>query len=76
MVNRSATTPKAASLSIVIDIDRECPEPGAFARQRAEAVGSERDAREQVAEHRADAEPEEQRRDDARRRQEQQGLLV
>ena len=58
------------------DLDRECAEPGRSLAQRTEPVGSERDAGEQVAEHRADAQAEEQRRDDPRRRQEEQRLLV
>ena len=56
--------------------DGEGAEPRRLAGERAEAVGPERHAREQVAEHRADAQAEEQRRDDARRHQEQQRLLV
>ena len=59
-----------------VDIDRKRVEPGRFQIDRAEAVGSKRDAGEQVAQHRADAQPKEQRRDHARRHQEQQRLLV
>ena len=59
-----------------LDIDRKRAEPGRFPGDRAEAVRSERDAREQVTEHRTDAQPKEQRRDHARRHQEQQRLLV
>ena len=59
-----------------LDIDRKRAEPGRFPGDRAETVGSERDAREQVTQDRTDAQPEEQRRDHARRHQEQQRLLV
>ena len=59
-----------------LDIDREPAEPRRPEADRAEPIGSERDAREQIAQHRAHAQPEEQRRDDARRHEEQQRLLV
>ena len=59
-----------------LDIDRECAQPGRLLAEPAEAVRSERDARQQISEHRTDAEAEEEGRDDARRRQEKQRLLV
>ena len=59
-----------------LDIDRKRAQPRRLLRDRAEAIGSKRDAGEQVAQHRTDAQPEEQRRDHARRHQEQQRLLV
>ena len=76
MVNRSATTPKAASLSIESTLIANALSQCACSRQRAESIRSERDAREEIAEHRADPEPEEQRRDDAGRHKEQQCLFV
>ena len=76
IVNMSATTPKAAMRSIASTLIASALSHGAFRRDRAEAIGSERDAREQVAQDRTDAQPEEQRRDHARRHQEQQRLLV
>ncbi len=76
-MNSSTTTPKAAILSIVSTLlIANAASQRAFAAERAEAIGPERHAREQVAEHRADAQAEEQRRDHARRHQEQQRLLV
>ena len=56
--------------------DREGGEPRRRAGKRAETVGPERHAREEIAEHRTDPQAEEQRRDHARRRQEQQRFLV
>ena len=77
MVNRSKTTPKAAILSIVSTLlMASAPSHGAFAAERSEAVGPERHARQQIPQHRTDPQPEEQRRDHAGRRQEQQRLLV
>ncbi len=58
------------------DVDREGAKPRRSPAERPEAVGPERDPRQQIAQHRTDAQPEEQRRDDARRHQEQQRLLV
>ena len=58
------------------DVDRERAQPRRSPAERPEAVGPERDPGQQVAEHRTDAQPEEQRRDDARRHQEQQRLFV
>ena len=59
-----------------LDIDGERVEPGRPPVQRAEAVGAERNARQQIAEHWADAEAKEEGRDDARGRQEEQRCLV
>ena len=59
-----------------IDIDRKRVEPGRISRDGAQAIRSKRDAGEQVAQDRTDAQPEEQRRDHARRHQEQQRLLI
>ncbi len=68
--------PERGELVDRLDIDREGAEPRRLLAQRAKAVGAERDAREQKSEHRTDAQAEEQGRDDARRRQEEQRLLV
>ena len=68
--------PERGELVDRLDIDRECAEPRRLLAERAEAVGAERDAREQKSEHRTDAQTEEQGRDDARRRQEEQRLLI
>jgi len=59
-----------------IDIDRKRVQPRRLEVNGAEGVGSERDASEQITQHRTDAQPEEQRRNHARRHQEQQRLLV
>ena len=59
-----------------LDIDRKRTEPGRLPCDCAQTVGSERDACEQVTQDRTDAQPEEQRRDHARRHQEQQRLLI
>ena len=58
------------------DVDREGAKPRRSPAERPETVGPERDPRQQIAQHRTDAQPEEQRRDNARRNKEQQRLLV
>ena len=58
------------------DVDREGAQPRRSPAERPETVGPERDPRQQIAKHRTDAQPEEQRRDYARRHQEQQRLFV
>jgi hypothetical protein len=55
---------------------RQRVEPGRARGESAEPERPERDARQQEAEHRADVQPEEQRRDDSRRDEKDQRLLV
>ena len=77
MVNISAATPNLGDAVDRVDIGDEQPaQPFGRAGEAAEPKGPERDAREQVAEHRAYPDVEEQRRHDAGRHQEQQRLAV
>ena len=55
---------------------RQRVEPGRAGDETPEAERAEGDARQQKAQHRTDAQAEEQRRDDPRRHKEQQRLLV
>ena len=60
-----------------LDVGQRTPlSHGARAGEPAEAIGAEHDARQHVAEHRADAKAHEQRRHDAGRDQEQQRLAI
>ena len=77
IVNISAATPISAMLSIASTLVMSSqPSHLVAAGEAAEPKGPERDAREQVAEHRAHPDVEEQRRHDAGRHQEQQRLAV
>ena len=77
MVKSRTTTPKSASAIDRVDIgQRQGVEPGRALGEPAKAERPQRDAGQQEAEHRADAQAEEQRRDDAGGRQKEQRLLV